>query len=122
MIERCDRVGMMTLGESDHRSVHDPEWKVEVLLGEVSDPLPLRVQDRFDHELSIGDRAGERQLSMDADPVGKQISDLGHDECRNEERPLGAGEQLDASTMVTVSLCCRSVKRSRVNDEHYAGR
>src|SRR6266851_2365611 len=97
MIKRCDHVGMMPLCERDHGGVHHPEWEVEILLGEAGDPFPLRVKDWLDHELSVGDRAAERQFRMGADPVCQQIADLGHDQSGNEEWSLGGGEQVDTT-------------------------
>ncbi len=69
MIKRCDRIGTVSLCERDHGGVHDPERKVEILLGEVGDPLPLRLEHRLDDDFPVGDRTAKRQFGMGTDPV-----------------------------------------------------
>jgi hypothetical protein len=54
MIQSCDDIGTVPLREHHDGDIHDPERKVVLLLGEFCDPLPLRVQDRLDNHLSVG--------------------------------------------------------------------
>ncbi len=43
MVKGCDHVGVVPLPGHDDGGIHDPERKLEVLLGQFCHPLPFRV-------------------------------------------------------------------------------
>src|SRR4051794_3523961 len=68
-IKRCDGIDVASLGEHDDGSVDDAQREIRVLLGQLDDPPPIRVQDGLDQQLTPLEGAREGDLGVRSDAV-----------------------------------------------------
>lgn len=86
-IERRDGNDPQTLRRYDNGRVHRPERKIPVLGHELSDAQPVSGLNWICCEIPRRKIAQEANLGLDTKAALEEISHLGNDELRNDERP-----------------------------------
>jgi hypothetical protein len=98
--------------------VNYADAEVGVFVEQLGDPVPVGWLYRLGDQLTRPERLGERPLSVDSDAVTKEVSDLGDDERRHDERPAGVCQQLHASRVISIAGGRGGDQRPGIDDQH----